>query len=158
MLADLMPLLAIAALGLSLLTLVGRAFDKGLSIREHEVFKGGVENKLKELTDSLSKMAPSRRIKHLKADMLRDLKRIEDRLALIESTRPSNSELQTTSGTLSKRLDDTQTRIDETAKAAALREANTATVLATTTAASVAAAATAAAAAVSAAAKGKENK
>jgi hypothetical protein len=145
--ADLMPLLALAALAMSLLTLVGRAFDKSLSIREHEVFKSGVENRLKELADRLDKMAPSKRIKNLKEDLLRDLERIERRLILIESTRPSNSELQTTSSTLSKRLDDTQSRIDATATSAALREANTATTLATTTAAAVVAAATVAAAA-----------
>jgi hypothetical protein len=144
---DLMPLLALAALVVSLLTLAGNALNKNLSIREHEVFKSGVENKLKELTDRLDKMAPGKRVKHLKEDMLRDLKRIEDRLVLIEATRPSNSELQTSSTALGKRLDDTQSRIDATATSAALREANTATTLATTTAAAVVAAATVAAAA-----------
>jgi hypothetical protein len=148
--------IALGAVILAAVTLAGQLLGKNLSIREHEVFKGGIENRLKELTERLDVMVPSKQMKGLKYDLLRDLKRIERRLILIESTRPSNSELQTTATTLSKRLDDTQTRIDETAKAAALREANTATVLATTTAASVAAAATAAAAAVSAAAKTKE--
>jgi hypothetical protein len=150
--------IALGAVILAAVTLAGQLLGKNLSIREHEVFKGGIENRLKELTERLDSMVPSKQMKDLKYDLLRDLKRIERRLILIESTRPSNSELQSTATTLSKRLDDTQTRIDETAKAAALREANTATVLATTTAASVAAAATAAAAAVSAAAKGKETK
>ena len=147
MFTELMPVLALAALAVSLLTLAGNALNKNLSIREHEVFKSGIENKLKELTDRLDKAAPNKRVKHLKEDLLRDLRRIEERLVLIEATRPSNSELSSTAGTLSKRLDDTQSRIDATATSAALREANTATTLATTTAAAVVAAATVAAAA-----------
>ena len=147
MFTELMPVLALAALAVSLLTLAGNALNKNLSIREHEVFKSGIENKLKELTDRLDKAAPNKRVKHLKEDLLRDLRRIEERLVLIEATRSSNSELSSTAGTLSKRLDDTQSRIDATATSAALREANTATTLATTTAAAVVAAATVAAAA-----------
>jgi hypothetical protein len=145
--------IALGAVILSAIGLAGQLLGKNLSIREHEVFKGGVETRLKEIADRLEKLAPNKRVKHMKEDLLRDLKRIEDRLILIEATRPSNSELKNTSDMLGKRLDDTQARIDATATSAALREANTATTLATTTAASVVAAATVAAAAANEASK-----
>lgn len=61
--------IAIAAFGLSVLSYIVRAADKNISIREHDLFKDGVE---------------------------RDIDRLERRIERIEETRPTTGELQAT--------------------------------------------------------------
>ncbi len=72
-------IISIGALILSALTILGKAFDKNLSIREHEAYKSAVE---------------------------RDIARVENRLSQIEGTRPTTGELEILSESLNKRIDE----------------------------------------------------
>ncbi len=69
---------ALGATALSAIALLNRAFDKSLSIREHEAYKAAVE---------------------------RDIHRVEGRLNNIESTRPTVGELEILAESLNKRID-----------------------------------------------------
>ncbi len=71
-------LLALGAMALSAIALLNKAFDKNLSIREHEAYKAAVD---------------------------RDIQRVEGRLNNIERTRPTVGELEILSESLNKRID-----------------------------------------------------
>ncbi len=71
-------ILALGAVALSAIALLNRAFDKSLSIREHEAYKQAVD---------------------------RDIQRVEGRLNNIERTRPTVGELEILAESLNKRID-----------------------------------------------------
>ncbi len=83
MLSDWTSLAAMVAVAVSVLTLVSRAMDKSLSIREHEAYKAAVD---------------------------RDIHRVEARLQLLEQTRPTTGELEILAESLNKRIDLIQDR------------------------------------------------
>jgi hypothetical protein len=95
-----------------------------LTLREHAEFKRGIDTRLTGFDKALQKKAPTKRIKEYKKDMLRDSKRLSRRLDLIESSRPTTGELKGTADGIKEQLLALERRIEEAAKAAALRLAN----------------------------------
>ncbi len=83
MTGDWTSLAAIVAVAVSILTLVSRATDKSLSIREYEAYRTAVQ---------------------------RDIQRVEHRLQLLEQTRPTTGELEILAESLNKRIDVVQDR------------------------------------------------
>ncbi len=73
------PLIALAALAISLITAVSKSLDKNLSIREHEAHRDAVQ---------------------------RDIHRVEIRLSHMEQTRPTTGELEILAEALNKRIDE----------------------------------------------------
>lgn len=71
-------IISMASMALSVITILTRSFDKNLSIREHDAWRGAVEN---------------------------DIKRVENRLLDIERSRPTTGELQIVADSLGKRID-----------------------------------------------------
>ena len=72
-------LIALGALAVSLISVLTRALDKNLSIREHEAHRDAVQ---------------------------RDIYRVEIRLNHIEQTRPTTGELEILAEALNKRMDE----------------------------------------------------
>ena len=72
-------LIALGALAVSLISVLTRALDKNLSIREHEAHRDAVQ---------------------------RDIHRVEIRLNHIEQTRPTTGELEILAEALNKRIDE----------------------------------------------------
>lgn len=75
---DLYVVLSVLAVVFSALTLISKAAEKNLSIREHEAYKDAVT---------------------------RDIHRVENRLGHLEQTRPTTGELQILADAFNKRLD-----------------------------------------------------
>lgn len=71
-------LIALASIVISIFSVISRALDKNLSIREYEAYRSAVA---------------------------RDIQRVESRLLQIESSRPTTGELQILSDGLNKRID-----------------------------------------------------
>ena len=76
---DWSTLIALGALAISLISVLTRALDKNLSIREHEAHRDAVQ---------------------------RDIQRVELRLNHIEQTRPTTGELEILAEALNKRIDE----------------------------------------------------
>ncbi len=76
---DWTPIIALGALGFSLVNFLTRSFDKSLSIREHEAHRDAVQ---------------------------RDIDRVEGRLGHLEQTRPTTGELEILAEALNKRIDE----------------------------------------------------
>lgn len=81
--------IAILAVGLSCLSLLDRLLGKGLSIREHEAYKTGVEQQHK---DSV-------------AQTQREIDMIREELRLIQHKVPTTGELNMVTSSIEKRLD-----------------------------------------------------
>jgi methylthioribose-1-phosphate isomerase len=79
MTSDLTWLIALGALVISALTLIGRSFDKNLTIREYETYSNAVRS---------------------------DIERVEKRLQHLEQTRPTTGELQILADSINKRMDE----------------------------------------------------
>jgi hypothetical protein len=70
--------IAIGAMMLAGIGVLSRAFDKSLSIREHEEFKKAIEREMSQMRN----------------DYKHDDNRLEDRIKVLESTRPTTGELE----------------------------------------------------------------
>ena len=85
---DWQTIVAFVAVALAALSLFDKRFDKSLSIREHDEYRKGAEKGMDGL----------------KAQFERDIDRVETRMDLIESTRPTAGELKTHIEAISDRL------------------------------------------------------
>ncbi|HXI49009.1 MAG TPA: hypothetical protein VNH39_10505 [Steroidobacteraceae bacterium] len=82
---DWQAVIAIGALLVAGIGVLSRAFDKSLSIREHEEFRNAVRAEIDRMRSGiLQSMDQSRR----------DDDRLEDRIKVLESTRPTTGELE----------------------------------------------------------------
>jgi hypothetical protein len=75
---DWQAVIAIGALLVAGIGVLSRAFDKSLSIREHEEFRSALRGE----------------IDRMRNDYKRDDDRLEDRIKVLESTRPTTGELE----------------------------------------------------------------
>jgi hypothetical protein len=75
---DWQSLVAIGALLVTAISFLSRSFDKSLSIREHEEFKKAIEREMGQLRSWFE----------------RDTDRLEDRIKVLEATRPTTGELE----------------------------------------------------------------
>jgi flagellar motility protein MotE (MotC chaperone) len=64
---------------------LSRAFDKSLSIREHEEFRNAVRAEMDRMRSGIQQSIDQSR---------RDDDRLEDRIKVLESTRPTTGELE----------------------------------------------------------------
>jgi hypothetical protein len=74
---DWQAIIAIGALLIAGMAFLSRMFDKSLSIREHEEFRLSIKGDIAQM----------------RADYKRDDDRIEDRVKILEQTRPTTGEL-----------------------------------------------------------------
>ena len=70
--------IALGAVVISALSLAAQLLGKSLSIREHEEFRNNIKDSLREI----------------KADYIRDDARLEDRVKILEQTRPTTGEIE----------------------------------------------------------------
>jgi hypothetical protein len=101
---DWATLVALGALAVSMLALLSKTFDKNLSIREHEVFKGGVDDQLSHISSWLAERLEIREFDDWREAVTRDFDKLEADLKVIEATRPTSGELEMASRAVSARL------------------------------------------------------
>jgi flagellar motility protein MotE (MotC chaperone) len=77
--------IAIGALLVAGIGVLSRAFDKSLSIREHEEFRNAVRAEMDRMRLGIQQSIDQSR---------RDDDRLEDRIKVLESTRPTTGELE----------------------------------------------------------------
>jgi flagellar motility protein MotE (MotC chaperone) len=77
--------IAIGALLVAGIGVLSRAFDKSLSIREHEEFRNAVRAEMDRMRSGIQQSIDQSR---------RDDDRLEDRIKVLESTRPTTGELE----------------------------------------------------------------
>jgi hypothetical protein len=70
--------IALGAVLISALSLAAQMLGKSLSIREHEEFRNNVKDSLREI----------------KSDYIRDDARLEERVKILEQTRPTTGEIE----------------------------------------------------------------
>jgi hypothetical protein len=70
--------LAFGALAVGAAAFLSRTFDKGLSIREHEEYRNSMLRNLEEM----------------RASYRRECDRLEDRIKILEQTRPTTGEIE----------------------------------------------------------------
>jgi type II secretory pathway pseudopilin PulG len=75
---DWQAVIAIGALLVAGVGVLSRAFDKSLSIREHEEFRNSIRDQISQV----------------RLDTRRDDDRLEDRIKILETTRPTTGELE----------------------------------------------------------------
>jgi acetylornithine deacetylase/succinyl-diaminopimelate desuccinylase-like protein len=75
---DWQSVIAIGALLVAGVSFLARSFDKSLSIREHEEFRNSIRDQLAQV----------------RLDTRRDDDRLEDRIKVLETTRPTTGELE----------------------------------------------------------------
>jgi hypothetical protein len=137
---DWAPFIAVLAVLTSLASLAMNFINSGatkieelrkehLSLREHDEFKRSLETRLAGVDRVLDTKAPTKRVKEYKKDLLRDLRHLARRLELIETTRPTTGELQGAASGIKEQVLALERRIEETARAAALQRAQTASTL-----------------------------
>jgi hypothetical protein len=97
-------LIALGALIIAAAAMFAKMMDKSLSIREHEVFKGGVDARLSELSSGLDERLEIREFSEWREVVTRDFDRLEGDLKIIETTRPTSGELEMASRAVSARL------------------------------------------------------
>ena len=85
---------AVGALFLSAIAIVIRTFDKSLSVREHDEFKKGVE----------------RALDGVQRESWRELDKLEERIKILEQTRPTTGELSGLTTGIKEQLDEVKTR------------------------------------------------
>jgi hypothetical protein len=90
----LLPLFAVA---IAALALMDRMLSKNLTIREHDEYRKGAER----TTDGLQE------------GYRREVDRLEQRLNIIEATRPTAGELQQISANLKEQINEIKVRIDK---------------------------------------------
>jgi hypothetical protein len=81
-------IVAIGAVLISAIALIARSFDKSLSIREHEEFRGKVNDQFKQLRDDIN-----RQLDQLHDDARHEHDLLLDRIKVLEQTRPTTSEI-----------------------------------------------------------------
>jgi flagellar motility protein MotE (MotC chaperone) len=77
--------IAIGALLVAGIGVLSRAFDKSLSIREHDEFRNAVRAEMDRMRSGIQQSIDQSR---------RDDDRLEDRIKVLESTRPTTGELE----------------------------------------------------------------
>jgi flagellar motility protein MotE (MotC chaperone) len=82
---DWQAVIAIGALLVAGVGVLSRAFDKSLSIREHEEFRNAVRAEMDRMRLGIQQSIDQSR---------RDDDRLEDRIKVLESTRPTTGELE----------------------------------------------------------------
>jgi flagellar motility protein MotE (MotC chaperone) len=82
---DWQAVIAIGALLVAGIGVLSRAFDKSLSIREHEEFRNAVRAEMDRMRSGIQQSIDQSR---------RDDDRLEDRIKVLESTRPTTGELE----------------------------------------------------------------
>jgi flagellar motility protein MotE (MotC chaperone) len=82
---DWQAVIAIGALLVAGVGVLSRAFDKSLSIREHEEFRNAVRAEMDRMRSGIQQSIDQSR---------RDDDRLEDRIKVLESTRPTTGELE----------------------------------------------------------------
>jgi flagellar motility protein MotE (MotC chaperone) len=82
---DWQAVIAIGALLVAGIGVLSRAFDKSLSIREHEEFRNAMRADMDRMRAGLQQSVDQSR---------RDDDRLEDRIKVLESTRPTTGELE----------------------------------------------------------------
>lgn len=75
---DWQTVIAVGALVVAAVGVLSRAFDKSLSIREHEEFRNSIRLEMDRLRHNYE----------------RETNRLEDRLTVLETTRPTTGELE----------------------------------------------------------------
>jgi BMFP domain-containing protein YqiC len=75
---DWQSLVALGALFVAAISFLARALDKSLSIREHEEFRNSIRDQIAQV----------------RLDTRRDDDRLEDRIKVLEATRPTTGELE----------------------------------------------------------------
>jgi BMFP domain-containing protein YqiC len=75
---DWQVVLSIGALLIAGISLLARSFDKSLSIREYEEFRSSIRDQISQV----------------RLDTRRDDDRLEDRIKILEATRPTTGELE----------------------------------------------------------------
>jgi acetylornithine deacetylase/succinyl-diaminopimelate desuccinylase-like protein len=75
---DWQSVIAIGALLVAGVSFLARSFDKSLSIREHEEFRNSIRDQISQV----------------RLDTRRDDDRLEDRIKVLETTRPTTGELE----------------------------------------------------------------
>jgi BMFP domain-containing protein YqiC len=75
---DWQSVIAIGALLVAGVSFLARSFDKSLSIREHEEFRNSIRDQISQV----------------RLDTRRDDDRLEDRIKILEATRPTTGELE----------------------------------------------------------------
>jgi flagellar motility protein MotE (MotC chaperone) len=82
---DWQVVLSIGALLIAGISFLVRSFDKSLSIREHEEFRNAVRAEMDRMRVGLQQSVDQSR---------RDDDRLEDRIKVLEATRPTTGELE----------------------------------------------------------------
>jgi hypothetical protein len=95
---------AIAAAAIAAATLLGRLFDKGLSVREFLEFKESVKEQLLKLTQGQESRLVIREFIDWRERITDDLDKLESDLKYVENTRPTSGELKLATDAVSARL------------------------------------------------------
>jgi hypothetical protein len=88
-------IIAFGAVAISTFGLLNRLFDKSLSIREHDEFRKGVEAAIAGLLTQFR----------------REIDKVEDRLKMIEHSRPTVGELKSTADNFKEQLSEVKNNI-----------------------------------------------
>jgi len=89
MTADWSVIVALGAVVIAAIALIARSFDKSLSIREHEEFRGKVNDQFGQLRNDIN-----RQLDQFREDSRREHDAILDRIKVLEQTRPTTGEIQ----------------------------------------------------------------
>ena len=99
-LMDWQTILAIGALALAAFSFLSRTLDKSLSLREHDEYRKGAER----TNDGLQR------------EFWREVDRLEQRLNIIEQTRPTAGELKSTADSFKEQLSEMKQQMRENKK------------------------------------------
>jgi biopolymer transport protein ExbB/TolQ len=97
-------LIALGALVVSVLIVLSRAFDKNLTLREHEEYKKGIMDRLERDRIHIEERLVIREFEAWVTSFRRDVDRIEEIARTLDRTKPTTGELQAATKALEDRI------------------------------------------------------